>query len=150
MAEAESKWSAALAINPHSVYVYAAEADALPLDPDDDRAAIAKLRTALTMNPRDAGLHRKLANRYADLGEPQAEAEFQQAMQMNPGNVVALADWGGFLAAHGRPAEAESKWRTALTINPKSAYVYVVWGDAFVRVRKYQCAVLKYREALKC
>src|SRR5260370_41267801 len=104
---------------------------------------------AVRLGPKNSDLQRSLANLYAELGDLQGEAEFQQAMQMNPGNVPALAEWGGLLAARGRMAEAESKWSAALAINPRSAYVYTAEADALpLDPDDDRAAIAKLRTAL--
>ena len=83
MSEAESQWNMAIKLNSNNTYIYREWAYALPWDRSSDLIAIAKLQTAVGINPRDPELRLALASRYADLGDTRAEAERQTAATIN-------------------------------------------------------------------
>ena len=88
-------------------------------DPASFKQAHDKLQAVWQASPADAAVAAQLAYTYDLAGEPdRAEALYQQALKLEPDNLLALTNLGTHLARKGQIDQAVSLWRKALTLNP--------------------------------
>ncbi len=86
-------------------------------------AAARAADAALRLDPKLGSAHatRAYASLYHDWDLTRAEAEFKQALQVEPNSAIAHQWYANLLVAQGRFAEAEQEFRTALAIDPAAA-----------------------------
>jgi type IV pilus biogenesis/stability protein PilW len=85
------------------------------LQEGNPEGAVAALREAVKLDPRNWHARNALAMAYAAKGSPElAEAEFKSALRINPGEGEILLNYGAFLVTTGRPKEAIGVLETAL------------------------------------
>ncbi len=81
-----------------------------------------ELALAAAKGTETAGLHDEFGSVLANLGQiPQALAEFEQAVKLDPKNASALHHRGSALELMRRPADAIESYRASLAINPNQA-----------------------------
>ncbi|MBM4367658.1 MAG: tetratricopeptide repeat protein [Deltaproteobacteria bacterium] len=115
-------------------------------------AAVATLREAVKLDPRNWRARAALAMAYAAKGEPElADESFQKALRINPGEGEILVNYGAFLVAHARAADAVpvlEKAREDLDYrNP--AMVLSNLSLAYLESGNPEQAVVHAREAVK-
>ncbi len=77
------------------------------LNEKNPEAAVAALREAVKLDPRNWRARSALAMAYVAKGEPAlADDAFKKALRINPSEGEILVNYGAFLVASGRPAEA--------------------------------------------
>jgi TolB-like protein/DNA-binding winged helix-turn-helix (wHTH) protein/Tfp pilus assembly protein PilF len=86
---------------------------------------------------------------YHDWDWPGAEAEFKQAIALNP-NYATAHDWYSYyLTAMGRPEEALGEIRRAQEIDPLSLVISTDMGFQLFYKRRYDEAILQLRKTLE-
>jgi serine/threonine protein kinase/Tfp pilus assembly protein PilF len=115
-----------------------------------DRAKTAAM-TALKLQPDSSQSHASLAANlwHYEWKFAAAEAEFRQALELNPNNATAHHWYGLFLASRGRFEEAKKQMHLARILDPLSLIIItnVGWVDYYAR--DYDGAIASYREALQ-
>ncbi len=79
----------------------------------------------------------------------EAESEFHKALDLSPNNATAHHWFGMFLASRGRFDEARNELLNARTLDPLSLIVLTNSGWVNYYARRYDDAILSYKEALK-
>ena len=86
--------------------------------------ALAEARRAVEIDPRDAGAHSTLGYVLAMQGQfGESEAEFDAALQINPGDADILAAYSAWASAFGRLNQGAEAADRAIRLNPN----YQVW-----------------------
>jgi tetratricopeptide (TPR) repeat protein len=78
----------------------------------------------------------------------QIAAIYEQALEVNPGNVAALADLGGLAAVAGKDAEAREYLDRALELDPTNVEALVRAGDVLTAAEDYSRAVGYFKRAV--
>lgn len=92
--------------------------------------AVGPMRTAISLQPANAGLHQNLGNILSTLGRwIEAEACYRRVVEIQPGSTDAIIGLGRALTAQGRLIEAESCFRRVLEIQPGSVEAYFHLGN---------------------
>ncbi len=77
------------------------------LNEKNPESAVATLREAVKLDPRNWRARSALAMAYSAKGQPElADESFRKALRVNPGEGEILVNYGAFLIANNRPAEA--------------------------------------------
>ena len=103
---------------------------------------------AVELEPKDPEYHTDLARSLAKLGSGQAEAEFRQALSLDPDFLPALFEYAAYLSDGKRYREAELQLNKALAIDNKSAYGWSVMGDVLMKQKSFDRAEEAYNKAL--
>jgi serine/threonine-protein kinase len=78
-----------------------------------------------------------------------AHKEFQRALQLNPGYVTAVYQYGFFLSTMGKHREAIALARQALELDPLSPIVLYRAGRVYFQARDYEKAIEQFRRILE-
>jgi tetratricopeptide (TPR) repeat protein len=149
----------AIAIDPNYAAAYSGLADSYTtmgyLSYIAPREAFSQARAAalkaLELDGTLAEPHASLAyvRFYHDWDWPGAEAEFKQAIALNP-NYATAHDWYSYyLTAMGRPEEALGEIRRAQEIDPLSLVISTDMGFQLFYKRRYDEAILQLRKTLE-
>lgn len=148
----------AIDVDPSAPLAYAGLADAEVelvgfgnVQPADGvpRAKAAALK-AIALNESLAEAHVALAYAHAeDWMWSDAYKEFQRALELNPGNVVALYQYGFFLSLTGNFPEAISLVQRAVESDPLSAIAWYRAGRVYYHARQYDKAAEQFRRILE-
>ena len=114
--------------------------------------AKAPLGKALALDSRDADAHAALALVFQAEGEPTlAEAHFRKALQARTGDTRIRNNYGSFLYAQGRFAEAEQMFRLASsdTLYPERSRVYENLGLTALKLDSREAAHAYLLKALQ-
>jgi len=85
-----------------------------------------------------------------DMGRKEdAEAEYREALRINPNSAEAHNNLGVLLCDMGRKEGAEAEYREALRINPNSAEAHYNLGISLYDMGRKEDAEAEYREALR-
>jgi TolB-like protein/Tfp pilus assembly protein PilF len=125
---------------------YEGHTDGTPVESGKDAAF-----KALTLDSNLSEAHTSLAFslwRY-EWKFPEAEAEFQKALDVGPNNAIAHHWYGMFLVSRGRFDEARNELRQAEVLDPVSLIIITNRGWVSYYARDYGAAIESYREALK-
>jgi tetratricopeptide (TPR) repeat protein len=80
----------------------------------------------------------------------EAITQFRHALQLKPGDLIAVSDWGAALMLEGDFPAAYKKYAEAIATKDPSSYAALNgYGVALQRQKKYPEAQAKYREAVK-
>ncbi len=114
------------------------------------KAKAAALR-ALELNGELAEAHTSLAyvKFWYDWDWAGAEAEFQHALQLNPGYATAHQWYAEYLRLMGRQQEAIAENRKALELDPLSLIINMESGLPFYVDRRFDEAILRFRKTLE-
>lgn len=106
-----------------------------------------RLRPALKNTLRPAILHAHLAeaDRLAALGKPEAAAEYQAAINLDPANASAHAGLGNLLLALGKPGKAVPELQEAVRRDPANADAALTLGLALYRAGQQEPARQQWR-----
>jgi TolB-like protein/DNA-binding winged helix-turn-helix (wHTH) protein/Tfp pilus assembly protein PilF len=106
---------------------------------------------ALETDPLLAEAHSSLAYVLMsyDWNLPEAEKEFQRAIELNPGYSTAHHWYGHFFLAAGRPDLAMEEMKRALDLEPLSPSINVGIGWCLYYLRQYEQSIDQYRNTLK-
>ncbi|HEV2348824.1 MAG TPA: protein kinase [Terriglobia bacterium] len=104
---------------------------------------------ALEIDPNLADAHTSLGavRFFADWNWPQAEREYQRALELDPGNLEARRLYADFLSETGRDKEALAEIRQAQQLDPLSISNQVMVGWTLYFARKFDQAVDQCRKA---
>ena len=122
---------------------------AVPPEEAAPKAKAAALR-ALELDPALADAHASLAyvHRLFDWDWRGAEAEFREAVRLNPGYAEGHRWYGQFLSGMARHDEALREATRALELDPLSIVIHTAVGDVLFYARRYPEAIGYYRKAL--
>ena len=146
--EAEQDNEDALKLNPRYVPALAQMA-ALWVSQQQTAKAVARVQDYLSRFPDDASGHyimgelRLQAKQYDE-----AEAELNQATQLDAGMLVAYLQLGGLLQQRGDLDAAIARYRKALSLQPKSAPLTIMLGNLFEAKGDLEQARRYYEAAL--
>jgi len=157
--KAVENFNRALEIDPAYALAYAGLADAtLFLGGDSvlgQRAALAKTRAA---SKKAIEIDETLAEPHATLGLlamnndhdwPQAEREYQRAIELNPNYATAHHWYGEFLAYMGRFEEGLAETKRAQELDPLSLIISADVGKVYLLARQYDRAIEQLRKTLE-
>lgn len=114
------------------------------------RARDAALK-AVTIDPAEPEAHLALAliHHYQDWDWNAAQAEFRQALQLNPNSPMAHWGYAWFLMSTAREEDAFAEIRRALELDPFSPFMNTSFGDLLVFAHRYEDAVRQYEKTLQ-
>jgi cytochrome c-type biogenesis protein CcmH/NrfG len=78
-----------------------------------------------------------------------AVRDFQNALEINPGNIAARLSLGTSLAKLGKLEEAERQFARAVQIEPDNPLAHEGWGNVLAQQRRFRAAAAAFREALR-
>jgi DNA-binding winged helix-turn-helix (wHTH) protein/TolB-like protein len=148
--EAERLFRNAIEKDPNFALAYVGLADKLMFLQQPDEASY-DVTKALELDPN-------LAEAYASRGFismfhywdwQRAEADFQKALELNPGYTTAHQWYATLLMIQNRPQEAEAELTRALEINPLSYNLLADLGQAYLYARQYEQAEAACMKALE-
>jgi tetratricopeptide (TPR) repeat protein len=146
-AEAEARSAALLRMHPAEGMLWKILSVALLRQNKD---ALATLRRAAELLPRDAEAHANLGAELRGRGEWEAAlASLRQSLALQPRNPDVLVDAGDVQRALGRAREAVTLYQLALQIDPGRGEVHNNLGNAFLALGENTAAVECYRRALE-
>ena len=150
----------AIEIDPNYALAYAGLADAyqlLNLFADaSPQEAFTKAKTAakraLEIDETLAEAHTSLAQAvfFYDRNYPEAQREYQRAIQLNP-NYATTHQWYGvtYLAKMGRFDEAIAELKRAQELDPLSLPINADFGNTYIQARQYDKAIEQLRKTLE-
>ena len=98
--------------------------------------ALKKLSTAIEEDDSYAPAHARIAYVYAQMGDPEkAQGEYRRALELDPNDPDTQNDYGVFLCAQGKTAEADSHFMLAVQNHGYSTPA-AAWTNAGVCARK--------------
>jgi TolB-like protein/Tfp pilus assembly protein PilF len=120
-----------------------------PADDLDEKAKSDALR-AIALAPELAEGHLALANYFESrlLDFTQANAAYERALALAPGNARVLRDYSTFAVLMGRPEAGIAAAQHAVALDPLSPDTKLSLGDAFYYGGHYKEAVETYRDAI--
>jgi tetratricopeptide (TPR) repeat protein len=80
---------------------------------------------------------------------PEAVAEFEEAVRLEPGKVNARGNLGNALARSGRPLEAIAQFAQALSLQPDNPKIHNNLGIVLTKVGRLDEAIAQFRTALQ-
>ncbi len=112
--------------------------------------AVAEYRTAIRLQPDDAGAHNNLGNALADQGKlDEAVAAYRTAIRLQPDDAGAHHNLGTALEGQGKVDEAVAEFRTAIRLQPDLAEAHSNLGTALMAQGKVDEAVAEFRTAIR-
>lgn len=146
-AEAEARTAALLRVHPAEGMLWKILSVALLRQNKD---ALATLRRAVELLPRDAQAHANLGAELRSRGEWEAAlVSLRHSLALQPRNPDALADAGDAQRSLGRTREAVTLYQLALQIDPGRGDAHNNLGNAFLELGENAAAVGCYRRALE-
>jgi len=155
---AQAYFQQATEIDPNDPLAYAGLADTyVELVGFGDVSPAEGLPKAKAAATKSIGLNESLAEphaalAYADAAEwdwPGAQKEFRRALELNPGYVVALYQYGFVLSMLGQQDEAISLMQQALAADPLSPIVMYRTGRVYYQARRYDKALEQFERILE-
>lgn len=136
---------ASLAVN----YVFLVPKTLRPRD-GYSKAKSAALK-ALEINPNSSEAHGALGivKLLLERNWTEAEAEFQQAISLNPENALARTWYAQYLMAANRLQEAAEQINEACRLVPNSLHAQATAGDIFLRAKQDDEAIKAYQKVLE-
>lgn len=108
------------------------------------------LQKALTLDPALAQAHEMSARiKSHDWDWVGAEADFQRAMELNPGDALTHGNYANFLLLSGRVKEALSQIRRAQELDPLSVRFQFSEGTALYQARSYEEAIQLFQRIIQ-
>jgi len=157
--KAASAFEQAIAIDPDYAAPYAGLADAYvllganalrPMDEAMPKARAAAQR-ALELDPSQASAHGALGliHQSYDWNWKEAEAQYRQALELNPGDVEVHLRYAWMLRVVGRSAESLREINKAIELDPLSARAHTLLCTHQVFVHQLDAAIASCRHALE-
>jgi tetratricopeptide (TPR) repeat protein len=116
---------------------------------EDYRSGLSIWQSAVDRWPRNARAHSNLGIALSSEGrEPEAVAQYEEALRLDPDFADAHNNLGKSLAAAGRQAEAMAQYEDALRLKPDFAEAYYNLGNAQLRSGRTEEAMALYEKAL--
>jgi tetratricopeptide (TPR) repeat protein/uncharacterized membrane protein len=145
----------AIELDPNYLRAYMDRADAYR-EKGDLSKAIEDYKKALTLNPSDeqkARIENALSNAYVDRGVDQKEqsaelADYDEALRINPNNVVGLNNRGAVYNSKGEYDKAIQDLDLAIKLKPDYARAFRNRGDAYLGKGDRERAIADYKQAL--
>jgi eukaryotic-like serine/threonine-protein kinase len=149
MREAESYATKALELDPALAHAHLALGSVRFFGDWNWTAAEMEFKRAMDLNPNDAEAHRTYANFLAALGrQPEAQAEIQQARELDP-LYITTAITGGWVLYFARQYDsAVQECQAALELDPNSAGGYDCLGSAYLAKGSYEQAIDASKKAV--
>jgi TolB-like protein/DNA-binding winged helix-turn-helix (wHTH) protein/Tfp pilus assembly protein PilF len=149
IAQAETFFRKAIERDPTFALAYVGLADSLTIRGIRDESNTA-IKKAIELDGRlgEAYAARGFWNMFKEWGWSDAEADFKQAIDLNPGYGTAHQWYATLLAITGRVEEAKSEMRRALDIDPTSHNFLADLGQMHYFAREYDEAESYCRKAL--
>ncbi len=100
----------------------------------DQDKSLSYYQKALEASPSDASLHNNLGSLYADMGKiPEAQAEFQKAIDLNPTGAAAYYyNMGVILVNKGKMDEAGAALKKCTDLDPTNSNAWYWYGMALM------------------
>jgi tetratricopeptide (TPR) repeat protein len=112
--------------------------------------AIAEYEAAIKLAPRQPGLHEELGSEYRNAGKPQeAEAAFQQELEIDPYNVLARYKLGVLAVERNEGAKAKKLIEAALRQKPGLRHADYNLGRAEMQMGNDTVAAEHFQQATK-
>ena len=86
---------------------------------------------------------------FAEKKWPEAQKEFEAAIQLDPHNTEALGQLADFLIARNRPDQALVRVQQYVTANPNDANGHVILGAANLQSKNYSAAQAEFERAIQ-
>jgi tetratricopeptide (TPR) repeat protein len=118
---------------------------------DGQRLALEAVRRALVLDPNLPEAHSQMGRLqlYDDLDWPGADASFQRAMSLEPGNPEYIRQEAELSAVLGRSAESLQLTRKALDLDPLNPTSWETLGEASARAGRLDDALADCKKALE-
>jgi len=111
--------------------------------------AIAKYKTAISINPNYPDAHYNLGNACKEQGKlDEAVVEYKIALIINPNCAKAYGNLGLAYQEQGKLDEAIAEYKTVIGINPKEAKAHYNLGLVYQKQGKLNEAIAKYKAAI--
>lgn len=131
--------------DPNSYRVHQLQGD-LAATRDDDGKAIEEYRAALALSPNASNLHYSLGHvLWKDLKIPDARAELEAELKINPRHAGALHDLGGTFLLEHQPEEALPYLKRAVEIDSANPDIHSDLGTAYTQLKEYAKAEAEYK-----
>jgi Tfp pilus assembly protein PilF len=112
--------------------------------------AIARLRTAIALDPKNAAAHNNLGNAQRHKGQvDEAIARLRTAIDLDPKLAGVHHDLGVELAGKGQVDEAIASYQKALELDSKLAKVHYNLGNALANKGQVDEAIASFRKAIE-
>jgi len=112
--------------------------------------AIAKYKTAISINPNYPDAHYNLGNACKEQGKlDEAVVEYKIALIINPNCAKAYGNLGLAYQEQGKLDEAIAEYKTVIGINPKEAKAHYNLGLVYQKQGKLNEAIAAYKTAIK-
>ncbi len=113
--------------------------------------AKSEARRALELDDTSAMAHFALATllTYTDWDFPAAGREWSRAIELDPGDAIARANYSHYLMLVGRRNDAMTQIEAALKADPFNVIPRVFYGVDLVFLRRYEEALAAFREGLR-
>jgi len=100
--------------------------------------AIAELKKAIELEPKNMRTYIELARAYMFLGDPNAaESALKQALAIDPHSIEVLLALGDFRVVTGKPDQAELIYKQALEAAPQNEEIYLKLASFYQRSGKW-------------
>jgi tetratricopeptide (TPR) repeat protein len=147
-AEAQKEFETALQLDPHNTIALGRMADFLT-SRNEGAQAFAAAHKYLAANPNDANGHMILGSLDLQAKKyPDAQAEFQRAIQLDPKEVQPYIDLGKALEEQGQTDAAITQYQKGLDMQPKYAVLQTYIGNLYLGKGDLETARKYYAQAL--
>ena len=111
--------------------------------------ALAPMKEAVRLNPKDFNAHSNLGIINKDLGQlDRAQESCQRAVELNPEFAEGFNNLGSVFTEMGKLKEAEAAYRKSIQINPKLAEAYLNLGQCLTECGDFLNAINMCRESI--
>jgi Flp pilus assembly protein TadD/lysophospholipase L1-like esterase len=111
--------------------------------------AVAQFKRALEADPTHAGAYNNLGIAYERLGRPQAQAQFERAVQLRPDFTHAHFNLARVLMKNGRLAQSEAELRSTIRIDPNHVGALNMLGTTLGRQQQFTEAAIHLERAVR-
>ena len=114
------------------------------------RLAEEQILVAKQLTPDDPAVHLDLAQVYnAEKKWPEAQKEFETALQLDSRNTTALAQLADFLTARNESAQALARVQQYVAANPNDANGHVILGSLNFQSKNYSVSQAEFERAIQ-
>ncbi len=147
--QAEQEFETAIRLAPSDLTLVSDYADYL-VSRQQTPKAVALAQKFVDSNPNNSQCRVLLGNlELESKNDKAAQSQFEQAIQIDPKNIIAYLRLGGIYQARNQMDEAIAQYQKALDLQPKSAALIALLGNVYLQKNDLETARKYYAQALE-